>query len=91
MAPTGGSRSYEYDVFISYSRKDADFARQLHKALEGFGAVALPDRPRRPLSVFRDERDLVGSAYYASIDASLADSARLLVICSPNAASSDNP
>ncbi len=31
---------YRYAAFISYSSKDASFARRLHRALEGYGIPA---------------------------------------------------
>lgn len=77
--------SLRYDAFISYSRQDADFARQLHRALARYRPPKDVDGHRRYLSVFRDEGDLVGSDYYKAIDDHLGAARSLIVVCSPSA------
>jgi hypothetical protein len=86
-----------YSAFISYNHKDRQWARWLHQALETysvpqhlwgrdapFGVVA-----RRLPPVFRDREELASSADLASsVQAALAESATLVVICSPNSARS---
>jgi hypothetical protein len=86
-----------YRAFISYSHKDARWARWLHRRLEGYrtparlrGSVGefgpLPDRL---LPIFRDRDDLASAGNLSpKIEAALADSEALVVICSPDAAHS---
>lgn len=86
-----------YRAFISYSHKDARWARWLHRTLEGYqlprrlhGAAGefgpLPDRVR---PVFRDREDLASAGGLTpKIQAALDDSEALVVICSPDAARS---
>ncbi len=86
---------YRYKAFISYSRTDADFARNLHQRLESY---VLPvasrkeangsSRPRRPVNpVFRDEGELVpGGSLPQRLREAVADSAKLILVCSPDAA-----
>ncbi len=81
---------YQFDVFLSYSRKDEEFARKLEEALENYRLpkdvnTSLVSKNR--LSVFRDKRDLVPVAgdYWKTIEGYLARSANLVVVCSPNA------
>ena len=87
-----------YRAFLSYSHRDAAVARRVHGALEGWrvdaglvgratpvGAVPATLRP-----VFRDREDLAGGGQLSdAIRAALADSACLIVLCSPAAAASD--
>jgi tetratricopeptide (TPR) repeat protein len=86
-----------YRAFISYNHKDARWARWLHRSLEGYrtparlrGSVGeyglLPDRL---LPIFRDRDDLASAGNLSpKIQAALADSEALIVICSPDAARS---
>ena len=86
-----------FRAFISYSHKDARWARWLHRALEGYqlpgrlrGTAGefgpLPDRLR---PIFRDREDLASAGGLTpKIQAALADSEALIVICSPDAARS---
>jgi hypothetical protein len=78
-----------YDVFISYSRKDIVFARALEKALEDYAPPKDLPVPQRRLVVFRDEEDLTRVEYNRCIREHLENSAKMLVICSPNARASD--
>ncbi len=82
-------KTYQYDAFISYSRKDKIFAEKLQKALENFNPPKDLPIPQRRLKIFRDENDLIGADYNESIDDHLGDSAKLIVICSPNARKSE--
>ena len=85
---------YQFDVFLSYSRKDEAFGRRLEEALENY---TLPKNVNsrsvstKRLNVFRDKKDLVPNAadYYKSIEEYLNRSRYLVVICSPNARASD--
>ena len=77
-----------FDAFISYSRRDAAFAERLHRALSAYappkGMQATPGR----LKVFRDTADFTGSEYFAAIEQHLAASRKLILVCSPAAATS---
>ncbi len=89
MEETVQKKTYQYDAFISYSREDKVFAEKLEKALEGFNPPKDPRIPQRRLNIFRDVDDLIGADYYESIDDHIGDSAKLIVICSPNARKSE--
>jgi WD40 repeat protein len=88
---------FKYWAFISYSHKDKAWGDWLHKALETYrvpkrlvgrasrdGAV-----PKRLFPVFRDRAELSASSDLGpDINASLKASRYLIVICSPESASS---
>lgn len=86
-----------YSAFISYNHRDRDWAVWLHRALESY---RIPKRlwgqaaPWGPLKsklppVFRDRDELATSVDLgASVRDALAQSATLIVICSPNSAKS---
>lgn len=86
-----------YRAFISYSHADEAWAKWLHKALETW---RVPSRlvdtrtaagviPRRLAPVFRDRDELASAADLGErVNAALADSASLIVICSPRSAAS---
>jgi tetratricopeptide (TPR) repeat protein len=86
-----------YYAFLSYSHKDKELADWLHRELEKFrvpGALAgkLTANgvvPRRLTPIFRDQHDLsAGDDLAVEIEAALAASQFLLVLCSPTAAKS---
>jgi hypothetical protein len=87
---------FRYAAFISYSSKDAAFARRLHRALEGYriplsiGEFDLigGGRKNRIYPVFLDREEFSAGALAERVEASLRASAALIVVCSPNAASS---
>lgn len=89
-------QEFRYRAFISYSSADRAFAIWLHRALENFVvpkdmAQAGDERPRhrRLTPVFRDRDELSASSDLSeSIDAALAASGALIVLCSPDAAAS---
>lgn len=56
-----------HDAFISYSRKDREFARQLHKTLTNYSPPKDLPLPQRRLDVFRDEEDFTGAEYFQSL------------------------
>ena len=84
----------QFRAFISYSHADAKTAAWLHRKLEGWRVPARmradnPALPDRLAPVFRDREEL-GSAgeLGPQIEAALADSDALIVLCSPEAARS---
>jgi hypothetical protein len=87
---------HRFAAFISYSSKDAAFARKLHAALEAYrvptalGAfkLAASGRPNRIFPVFRDREELAAGELGEAIESALAHSGALIVVCSPNAAAS---
>lgn len=82
-------KTYEYDAFISYSRKDKAFAAKLERALENYKPPKDLRVPQRRLNIFRDEGDMTGTEYFQSIEEHLKNSAKLIVVCSPNARKSE--
>jgi len=82
-----------YRAFLSYSHRDAAFARWLHRRLESY-------RPPRRLTsgegrrprlgpVFRDREELASNSSLSdAVRGALAESEALVVICSPSAAGS---
>jgi tetratricopeptide (TPR) repeat protein len=86
-----------YYAFLSYSHQDKELADWLHRELERFRVPsALAGRltatgvvPRRLTPIFRDQHDLsAGDDLAVEIEAALAASQFLVVLCSPRAASS---
>lgn len=87
---------YRYAAFISYSSKDAKFARRLHRALEHYGIPSSlgkfdligGGKRNRIYPVFRDREELAAGRLGDAIEANLRASAALIVVCSPNASAS---
>ena len=86
-----------YRAFISYSHRDSQVARWLHRAIETHAVpAALVGRmtdhgpiPKWIRPVFRDEDELAGAAELGpELQSALSGSAALVVICSPAAAKS---
>ena len=77
-------RNCVHDAFMSYSRKDKDFAKKLEKALEDYKPPKDLKVPQRNLDIFRDETDFTGPDYPQSLAKYLSDSTKLIVLCSPN-------
>ncbi|MDD2466568.1 MAG: toll/interleukin-1 receptor domain-containing protein, partial [Desulfobulbus sp.] len=87
---------YAYYAFISYSRKDAKWAKWLQRKLESY---RLPSTLRKELDgraplkirpVFRDQTDIgAGLSVQQNLRRELADSRYLIVICSPESAKSE--
>lgn len=84
----GAFDAFTFDVFISYSRRDAAFARKLQRALDNYTPPGDLPLPQRRLRTFRDESDFKGNEYGRAVEATLASSATLLVICSPDSRAS---
>ena len=87
----------EYFAFISYSHSDKRWADWLHKSLETY---RIPRRligqatsggviPQRLAPIFRDRDELASATDLGrTVNAALAQSAYLIVICSPRSAAS---
>jgi tetratricopeptide (TPR) repeat protein len=97
MQEPATQRAFTYRAFISYSHRDKAWADWLHKALETY---RVPSRlvgtttvhgtiPRRLNPVFRDREELSSSPELGTkINAALAQSENLIVLCSPASAAS---
>lgn len=94
VSPAG---DYRYRAFISYSHRDKRWAEWLHRALETYrvpsrlvGLVTAAGKvPRRLAPIFRDREELASSSDLGGkVDLALAQSANLIVVCSPAAAAS---
>jgi hypothetical protein len=85
--PTRGvDKSFTYDAFLSYSRRDAAVADGIQKGLH---SIARRVGQMRALRVFRDKTDLAASPdLWAKITDALDDSRFLVVVLSPHAATS---
>src|ERR1044071_832727 len=91
--------TFRYVAFISYSRRDLGAATRLHTDLERFKLPsriscdpAIPDRSRRLRPVFRDQTDLSfqNEEFWGQLEAELARSRYLILLCSPACAASGN-
>jgi hypothetical protein len=88
MPGSAAITAFHHDVFISYSRRDRDFAKALETALKSFSPPKDLPIPHRRLQVFRDEADITAGEYHRELNPHLKHSDKLLVICSPDAATS---
>ena len=79
---------WQHDAFISYSRKNEAFADCLERALAGYAPPKGLVAPQRRLKIFRDKQDFTGTEYHRSLEKHLTDSAKLILICSPEATQS---
>jgi tetratricopeptide (TPR) repeat protein len=89
--------SPRYFAFISYSHQDEIWAQWLHKTLETWRVPKrLVDQttaagiiPQRLLPIFRDREELASATDLGrTVNAALAQSKNLIVICSPSSAKS---
>ena len=96
-APSAEHAGCKYPVFISYSHKDERWAHWLHRGIEAYRVPkSLVGRPRpdgpipsKIFPVFRDRDELASSPDLPAIlRAALAQSAHMIVLCSPAAARS---
>lgn len=97
MEISAAASGVRYRAFISYSHQDQDWAQWLHKVLETY---RVPSRlvgtetaagiiPRRLAPIFRDRDELASATdLSAKVNEALAQSAALIVICSPRSATS---
>lgn len=84
LPPTG---AYDYDAFLSYSRADAPVAEGIQKGLHKVGRKM---GRLHALRVFRDKTDLTASSsLWDKIRGALDCSRYLVVVLSPNSASSE--
>ncbi|KPF70800.1 hypothetical protein IP88_11345 [alpha proteobacterium AAP81b] len=97
MQGASDRQARRYRAFISYSHRDAVAATRLHRRLEGYrvpGRLVGQPGPRGPVParlapIFRDLEDLpAADSLSAAVQAALAESDTLVVLCSPNAAAS---
>ena len=95
VSPTAGDPTYR--AFIAYSHQDEGWAKWLHQALETYRVPArlvgaqteVGTIPRRLAPIFRDRSELPSAADLSKkITEALRQSANLIVICSPHAATS---
>ena len=86
-------KEYTYSAFISYSHEDEKIAKSLWKKLERYRLPAVLQKqyegvPEK-IHVFLDQGDIVpGDTVENALSRELADSKKLIVICSPNSAKS---
>jgi tetratricopeptide (TPR) repeat protein len=94
---TAVASSTRYRAFICYSHRDQRWARWLHNALESYRVprrlvgetTAAGIVPARLSPIFRDREELPSASDLSEkINEALAQSANLIVICSPDAAKS---
>lgn len=95
VAQRSAAPAFRYRAFISYSHRDKAWAAWLHRALESY---VIPQRlvgrvtdngsvPRRLVPVFRDTAELATARDLGrKVTDALAQSACLLIVCSPEAA-----
>lgn len=83
----------DYFAFISYQRKDEEWADRLRSKLEHYrlpSNVRKQDAslPKEIRPIFRDALELAGGVLAKEIETALQNSKFLIVICSPNSAKS---
>jgi tetratricopeptide (TPR) repeat protein len=97
MMQDSGSSAFRYYAFISYSHQDKAWADWLHRALETYAVpkqligqtTAAGVIPNRLMPIFRDRDDLPSAHDLGDkVNTALAQSANLIVICSPRSAAS---
>ena len=95
VSPTAAD--FTYRAFIAYSHQDEVWAKWLHNALETYRVptrlvgtqTAAGTIPRRLAPIFRDRSELPSASDLSQkIDYALRQSANLIVICSPDSATS---
>jgi WD40 repeat protein len=86
--------TFQYFAFISYQRKDEDWAEWFQHQLEHYHlpaniAADRPDLPQEIRPLFRDKTELAGGILANEIRSALESSRFLIVLCSPNSAKSE--
>ena len=69
-----------HDAFISYSRRDREFARALGDTLENYRPPKDLGVGQRHLDIFRDEEDFTGVEYHTAVSRHLGESGRLILV-----------
>ena len=87
-------QAYDYFAFISYSRKDEPWAKQLQKKMEQYRLPAILRKeestlPKKIRPIFRDKTDLTTGQLQSALHKELDSSKKLIVICSPSSARSE--
>lgn len=81
-----------YAAFVSYSQKDAKYAKKLHRSLEAYripSETSGLDKNTKLGRIFRDDDELAAAdSLGAALEGAILDSKNLIVICSPNSAQS---
>ena len=86
--------NYKYNAFISYSHKDIKTAIWIQKKLEHYKVPPSLEKesdreiPKSIGPIFRDQTDLNTGILESNLKSELDDSMYLIVLCSPNSASS---
>lgn len=88
-----GKREFEYYAFISYCRADEKWAKWIQHKLETYRFPTALRReyqslPRKIFPIFRDKTDLSSGVLWEQLKYQLEESEYLIVICSPESASS---
>lgn len=77
--------NFQYDVFVSYSRKDFDFAQKLSQRIERYIPPKSTGLSKRRLQVFIDAKRLTASSDLAgNLKEKVLASKYLVLVCSPN-------
>ena len=87
-------KTYEYFAFISYSRKDVQWAKWLQKELEKYRlpmalCKEITSLPKNLRPIFLDMTDLSAGYLQDELHQQLDASKKLIVICSPQSAKSE--
>ncbi len=97
MSNPMANSTFAFRAFLSYSHKDKAWADWLHKALETWrvpprlvgSTTAAGVIPERLAPIFRDSEELSSATDLGrAVNAALAKSETLIVVCSPNSAQS---
>lgn len=89
------NKQFRYHAFISYSRKDEKWAKQLQKKLEHYKLPSIIRKeennqlPQNLRPIFRDKTDIGIGKIVDTLKQELEESRCLIVICSPNSAKSE--
>jgi len=81
---------HKYFAFISYSHQDIDYARQMQKSLESYDITTIIESKKacHMTPICRDETDFASGSLNNTIKTKLAQSKKLIVLCSKSAKNS---
>jgi len=87
-------QAYEYYAFISYSRRNEEWAKWLQKKLEQYRLPTVLRKeeqslPKKIQPIFRDKTDLTTGQLQSALHQQLNSSKKLIVLCSPASARSE--